>query len=342
MLLIASSSFVVWIGYRSPRLSLLNALYFSVETVSTVGYGDYSFVHQPWWLKVWALLLMLSGISIFAILMAYVADFLISRRLDHTLGRRRARRMREHVIVVGLGAFGLQVAARLREAGKQVLVIERDERNRFLGEAASLDLPVIFGDATSASVLESAQLRRAAAIAILTSDDMVNIETGIAVRDLLDDRWAAGRSPSSCGCSTSRCRGRSPRGSASRTSSRSRRSPLRGSSRRPWASRCSAPSRSRGRPSPSAASTSPPAALSTAWRCRACRPTPGSSLCTGTRRACSSTRRAGAPGSAAGDAAYIIGPNDELIGVLRRANTRRPSTGSTSESPSTESPATRP
>ncbi len=54
---------------------------------------------------------------------------------------------------------------------------------------------MIFGDATSAATLEAARLREAAAIAILTSDDMVNIETGIAVRDLLDDRWAAGALP---------------------------------------------------------------------------------------------------------------------------------------------------
>ncbi|BEP14737.1 hypothetical protein acdb102_30480 [Acidothermaceae bacterium B102] len=195
LLLISSSTMLLWWQYRKPGMTFLTSLYFSVETVSTVGYGDFSFTAQAWWLRVWAILLMLSGISIFAIIMAYVADFLISRRLNHSLGKRRARRMTDHVIVVGLGAFGLQVASRLIAAGKQVVVIERDERNRFLSEAAALDLPVIFGDATSVGTLEDARLRDAAAIAILTSDDMVNIETGIAVRDMLDDRWAAGSIP---------------------------------------------------------------------------------------------------------------------------------------------------
>jgi Trk K+ transport system NAD-binding subunit len=195
VLLVTLSTGLLWTSYRRPGMSLLDSLYFSVETVSTVGYGDFSFLEQSWWLRVWAIILMLSGISIFAILMAYVADFLISRRLNHSLGRRRARRMSGHVIVVGLGAFGLQVASKLLAAGKQVVVIERDERNRFLSDAAALDLPVIFGDATSTATLDSARLRQAAAIAILTSDDMVNIETGIAVRDMLDDRWTAGPIP---------------------------------------------------------------------------------------------------------------------------------------------------
>jgi Trk K+ transport system NAD-binding subunit len=195
VLLISGSTLLLWWQYRKPGMSLLTALYFSVETVSTVGYGDFSFTAQAWWLRLWAIMLMLAGISIFAILMAYVADFLISRRLNLSLGKRRARRMSSHVIVVGLGAFGLQVASRLLAQGNQVVVIERDERNRFLSEAAALDLPVIFGDATSAGSLDDARLRDAAAIAILTSDDMVNIETGIAVRDILDDRWVASPIP---------------------------------------------------------------------------------------------------------------------------------------------------
>jgi hypothetical protein len=45
------------------------------------------------------------------------------------------------------------------------------------------------------ATLESARPRDAAAIAILTSDDMVNIETGIAVRDLLEDRRVHGALP---------------------------------------------------------------------------------------------------------------------------------------------------
>ena len=42
---------------------------------------------------------------------------------------------------------------------------------------------------------------------------------------------------------------------------------------------------------------------------------------------------------AAGDAAYIIGPNDELIGVLRRANTGRLATDSSADGPPAETTA---
>ena len=73
----------------------------------------------------------------------------------------------------------------LTAAGYDVAVIERDENNRFLSSAAELDVPVIFGDATLRQTLESARVDHARAVAVLTQDDMVNIETGIVLREML-------------------------------------------------------------------------------------------------------------------------------------------------------------
>ena len=42
-------------------------------------------------------------------------------------------------------------------------------------------MPVIFGDATLRQTLEAARIEEARAVAVLTQDDMVNIETGIVL-----------------------------------------------------------------------------------------------------------------------------------------------------------------
>ena len=91
---------------------------------------------------------MIAGITTTAMLMAFLADMLISRRLNHSIGRRRVRGMSGHVVVIGLGSFGIRVASALLAAGRQVVVVERDPDNRYLAEAQELALPVIFGDAT--------------------------------------------------------------------------------------------------------------------------------------------------------------------------------------------------
>ena len=131
---------------------------------------------------------MFAGVTITALLVAFVADLLLSRRFLQSAGVRRARRLRNHIIVVGLGSFGSRVIGDLTAAGYDVAVIERDENNRFLSTADELDVPVIFGDATLRQTLEVARVDRARAIAVLTQDDMVNIETGIVLREMLGPR----------------------------------------------------------------------------------------------------------------------------------------------------------
>ena len=64
-------------------------------------------------------------------------------------------------------------------------MIERDEENSFLSMARDLDVPVIFGDATLGQTLRSARVDRARAVAVLTRDDMTNIETGIVLTEML-------------------------------------------------------------------------------------------------------------------------------------------------------------
>ena len=93
------------------------------------------------------------------------------------------------MLVIGLGTVGLRVAQQLHAAGRDVVVVEMDEHNRHLGQARALGVPVVIADATLPEVLRSVRLAAASAIAVLTSDDLANLETGLAVRDQLGARW---------------------------------------------------------------------------------------------------------------------------------------------------------
>jgi Trk K+ transport system NAD-binding subunit len=187
-LLICATVLLRFTYQRPPGMSWIDALYFSTETIATVGYGDFSFIEQPTWLRLFGILLMFAGVTTTAILVAFVADVLLSRRLSYSSGRRRVRHLRDHIIVVGLGSFGIRVVSDLVSAGYDVAVIERNDDNRFLSTAAQLNVPVIFGDSTLRETLESARIHQARAVAVLTQDDIVNIETGIVLHEMLGDR----------------------------------------------------------------------------------------------------------------------------------------------------------
>lgn len=191
-LLIGSTVLLRYTYQKPPGMSWIDALYFSTETIATVGYGDFSFIDQPLWLRVWGIGLMFAGVTTTAILVAFVADVLLSRRMAQSAGRRQVRHMRHHVIVVGLGSFGIRVAGDLKAAGHDVVAIERNEDNRYLSAARELGVPVIFGDATLRQTLEAARVEEARAIAVLTQDDMVNIETGIVLHEMLAHRSTPG------------------------------------------------------------------------------------------------------------------------------------------------------
>ena len=178
--------------YAGPghRISLIDAVYFTVETVTTVGYGDFSFRNEPDWLVVFAIVLMMTGALFVAVFFALVTNMLVSRRIEESLGRQKITAQRGHVLVIGLGTVGLRVVRQLHDAGRDVVVVEKNEQNRHLSQLRTLDIPFLIADATLPEVLATARLATASAVAVLTSDDLANLETGLAVRDQLGQRWA--------------------------------------------------------------------------------------------------------------------------------------------------------
>jgi len=194
VLLLIVSTVVLTLGYRQAtaphHLSVEDAMYFTVETVATVGFGDFSFASQPAWLEAFGILLIVAGTTLVTTIFALLTNVLVSRRIEQSLGQGSIRGMEGHVVLVGLGAVGLRVLEGLRTLGRDVVVIEYDERNRYVQHARSLGVPIVHGDATLGQTLRQVNIAEAGAVAILTSDDLVNLETGLAVRDSLGERWS--------------------------------------------------------------------------------------------------------------------------------------------------------
>jgi voltage-gated potassium channel Kch len=176
-------------GGTQAHLGFLSSLYFTVETVATVGYGDYTFAQQSPWLLVGGIVLIVSGVALVSTAFALFTNILVSRRIERSLGRRQVPGMVDHVIVIGLGAVGISVVRGLVAEGESVVVIERDADNRYLAQARALGVPIVVADATQSQTHRMVNIADAKAVAVLTSADLTNIETGLSVRESLGDRW---------------------------------------------------------------------------------------------------------------------------------------------------------
>ena len=88
----------------------------------------------------------------------------------------RCRRYRDHAVVCGLGRLGAQLVNDLTAQEIKTIVIELDSENPEIAVARTEGVPVLVGNATSATTLRNASAQRARYIFAVTGDDRVNIE----------------------------------------------------------------------------------------------------------------------------------------------------------------------
>jgi Trk K+ transport system NAD-binding subunit len=179
--LLVALSIVIF--HAAMGLTWVNAVYFTVTTSATVGYGDFNLQNAPDWLKLYGILFMiLSAISL-ALLFALAADAVIGARILEALGVPR-RGMRGHVVVVGLGNTGYRIVQHLLDAGVEVAAAERSDANRFVGTARRQGVPVLVADGRYRDSLRALSVEGARAVIAATDDDLANLETGLTAREL--------------------------------------------------------------------------------------------------------------------------------------------------------------
>lgn len=162
--------------------SVVDALYFSTRTVATVA-GTPGAKEGADWFKLLSAANMVGAIVLAAIFTAALVRRLSRRRLTTLLGRRAAPG-RNHVILVGFGQVGFRFAQLLREHGIAVIGIERDPEAPCIRLARAAGIPVAIGRGDDRETLQRVGISRCAAVAAVTSDDLVNVAVGLAARDM--------------------------------------------------------------------------------------------------------------------------------------------------------------
>jgi voltage-gated potassium channel Kch len=177
--------FIATFTYVATNLDtpIVDALYFSVGMITGAGGNEAVAENGNATIKLFTVLMMLVGAGVVGICYALLNDFILGTRFQQLWNQVRIPQ-RHHYIICGLGGVGVQIMNQLRANGCDVLVIERDPTNRFLNAARSLKIPVITGDASLAATLQTANIRHAAALLAVTSDDVANLEIALSAKGL--------------------------------------------------------------------------------------------------------------------------------------------------------------
>jgi voltage-gated potassium channel Kch len=164
---------------------LIDAFYFSTRSVATVA-GPPSAAHGPAWFKLLSAANMVLAVALVAIFTAALVRRLNRRRLTTLFGPRAAP-ARHHVVLVGFGQVGFRLAQALKDRGIAVIAIERDPEAPSIRLAKAAGIPVALGRGDDRETLQRVGIEHCAAIAAVTSDDLVNVAVGLAAEDLRPD-----------------------------------------------------------------------------------------------------------------------------------------------------------
>ncbi len=162
-------------------MSLIDGFYNTVSIMATG--AELRGEGKDQWLKLFIGGLKLAGAALLATFTAIITNALLKARLA---GAFEALRLPEsgHVVVCGLGNVGYRCVKELLQLSASVVVIESNATSPFAATVRRMGIPVIFGDATIPEVLHQAHASTARAVIAATSEDLINLEIALLVREL--------------------------------------------------------------------------------------------------------------------------------------------------------------
>jgi voltage-gated potassium channel len=175
------------------RWSFIDALYMTILTITTVGYGEVHTLSQGG--RVFSVVLMIGGAAGAVYILSLFIQYLLEGHFGITLRRRRMKteiaKLKEHFILCGYGRMGQEIAHTFNGEGIPFVVIENSQESAArAGEDGYLCLQ---GDATSDEVLKEARIESAHGLVAAVGSDVDNTYITLSARGLCPDLFITAR-----------------------------------------------------------------------------------------------------------------------------------------------------
>lgn len=175
-------------GYRilEGDTSWLTAIYMTVITLTTVGFGE--FVEPTPAVRIWTILILLIGAGTAAYFFTIATAFVVEGSLGHAVWRRRMNKQiagfTYHYIICGHDETATYAANELRSIRLPVvLVVETQEMAQEIRRDFP-DIPLVVGDAASDAVLQAAGVNRCAGLIACSENTKDNLLITLTARQM--------------------------------------------------------------------------------------------------------------------------------------------------------------
>jgi len=173
--------------HRIEGWSILDSLYVTAQTVTTVGFGDLT--PRTIWGRAFATVFMLVGVGIVLYALTSAVQSIVQSEMVATFGQRRLSRkmskLRNHFIICGAGRVGSHLIRSLQGSDETFIVIESNTQQ--VSQLLDLGIAVLVRDATLEESLIEAGVQNAKGLAACLPNDSDNVYVVLTARDLNPD-----------------------------------------------------------------------------------------------------------------------------------------------------------
>ncbi|HSE15553.1 MAG TPA: potassium channel protein [Pyrinomonadaceae bacterium] len=181
MAVLAAIAFGTVVFHLLEGWSILDSLYVTAQTVTTVGFGDITPRTAPG--RAFATVFMIIGVGIVLYALTSTVQSIVHSELFARYGHsRKMSKLRDHFIICGAGRVGTHLIRSLRAVDGVLLVIETDQRK--CEALMDLGIHVLIRDATLEESLIEAGVEHASGLATCLPDDADNVYVVLTARDL--------------------------------------------------------------------------------------------------------------------------------------------------------------
>jgi len=164
--------------------TFVNALYMTIITITTVGFGEVHPLSQDE--KLFTIFLILMSVIILGLIASVITQYVVSdelfERIKFKKVQKKINQLKKHTIVCGYGRNGKQAVVKLKKYSKSLVIIENDEA--LVSEIENENLLCIQGNATNDDVLIKAGIMNASNLITTLPSDADNLFVVLSARQL--------------------------------------------------------------------------------------------------------------------------------------------------------------
>lgn len=176
------------IGYAViERWPILDSIYMTIITISTVGYGEVHPLSEAG--KIFSAVLIVSGVGVAFYAFSTLVGYLVRGHIMNMFGRRRMedelRKLSSHFILCGYDKICQVIANALRKEGRTFVILTPVGQE--VSQAEERECLCLQGDPSDYNTLRKAGIERARGLLALTEDDAANVFIIVSARKLRPD-----------------------------------------------------------------------------------------------------------------------------------------------------------